>query len=151
MIKKVKIVEVLGRCSTLVRGEGILMRGESEMGQFPVVAYLKEFPIGLIPGYMVGEELFCLMKNSKTKLMLGAEVLPLNNQGGQVMGDLVSTLINLANQAGKEDIESLPKLPGTAAFGPLPHPRAAELERLLSLDSDVDDLNGEDPTPDASD
>jgi len=150
MIKKVKIVEVLGRCSTLVRGEGILMRGESEMGQFPVVAYLKEFPIGLIPGYMVGEELFCLMKNSKTKLHARAEVLPLNNQGGQVMGDLVSTLINLANQAGKEDIESLPKLPGTAAFGPLPHPRAAELERLLSLDSDVDDLNGEDPTPDAS-
>ena len=150
MIEKVKIVEVLGRCSTLVRGEGLLMRGETDKGQFPVVAYLKEFPIGIIPSYMVGEELFCLIKNSRGKHHLRGEVLPLNNQGGQVMGNLVSTLINLVNQAGKEDIESLPKLPATAAFGPLPHPRAAELERLLSLDSDVDDLNGDDPKPDVS-
>ena len=146
MIEKVKIVEVLGRCSTLVRGEGVLMRGETDKAQFPVVAYLKEFPIGIIPSYMVGEELYCLIKNSKSKLHASGEVLPLNNQGGQVMGKLVSTLINLVNQAGTEDIESLPEIP----FSPLPHPRAAELERLLSLDSDVDDLNSDDPKPDVS-
>ena len=144
MIEKVKIVEVLGRCSTLVRGEGILMRGETDRGQFPVVAYLKEFPIGIIPSYMVGEELYCLIKKSRGKPHSRAEVLPLNNQGGQVMGNLVSTLLNLVNQAGKEDIQSLPEIPSNAVFGPLPHPHAAELERLLSLESDVDDLNGDD-------
>lgn len=42
------------------------------------------------------------------------------------------------------------EIPGTAAFGPLPHPRAAELERLLSLDSDVDDLNGDDSNPEVA-
>ena len=150
MIEKVKIVEVLGRCSTLVKGEGILMRGETDKGQLPVVAYLKEFPIGIIPGYLVGEELFCLIQKSKGKFRERGEVLPLNNQGGQVMGNLVSTLINLVNQAGREDIESLPMIPGAATFGPLPHPRAAELERLLSLESDFDDLNGDDPNPDVS-
>ena len=40
IIEKVKIIEVLGRYSTLVRGEGMLMWGKTDRGQFPVVVYL---------------------------------------------------------------------------------------------------------------
>ena len=78
----------------------------------------------------------CLIRNGS---------VPFKGQAGcWCSNQSLKPLVNLVNKAGKEDIESLPEIPGNAAFGPLPHPRAVELERLLSLESDVDDLNGDD-------
>ena len=67
-----------------------------------------------------------------------AEVLPFDKQPGQVISPLLSALVHLANEAGGQEADKLPKLSikQSNVLPPPPHPEAERLERLLALDPD---------------
>ena len=55
-----------------------------------------------------------------------------------MIGSLISTLVNLANDAGAPELQALPELSikQSNVLPPPPHPEAERLERLLALDPD---------------
>ena len=133
-------MQVVGKFQRFPRGPGLLMRGEIDDGecQIPVHAFSQDFPIGLIGQFIVGRELSCYLMGRGQRLK--AEVLPFDNQPGQVIGSLIGTLVNLANEAGSEELAKLPELSvkQSNVLPPPPHPEAERLERLLALGSEPD-------------
>ena len=135
MIVDIRILEVVGKFRSWVRGEGLLLRGEIDgESHLPVKVYLREFPAGVIEQFMIGEELSCMLSSRGSDCR--AEVLPFDNQPLPVVSTLSSTLINMANQVGVGDIQKFRELSSTEVSGPLPpvpHPKTEELEVLLRL------------------
>ena len=140
MITNVKIMQVVGKFQRFPRGPGLLMRGEIDDGEceLPVHAFIRDFPIGLIGQFIVGRELSCYLLGRGRRLR--AEVLPFSHQSPQVIGSLIGTLVNLANEAGSEELAKLPELSVKQSnfLPPPPQPEVELLERLLALDSEPD-------------
>ena len=138
MIAEVKISQLIGRFKRFPRGPGVLLRGEIDDGesQIPVHAFSQNFPVGLIGQFIVGCELSCYLLGHGRRLR--AEVLPFTHQSPQVIGSLINTLVNLANDAGAPELQALPELSIKQSYvlPPPPHPEAERLERLLALDPD---------------
>lgn len=138
MIVKVKLVQILGKFKSFIRGPGILLRGEcNEEEEISVVIYRRDFPAGLVSDFLIGEEVCCSFRQVGHRT--GAEVLPLENQDGVVVRKLVTMLIKLAEQAGTAQLEELPEVNAKQLNGPLPprpHPKAAELERMFRMPVD---------------
>ena len=67
-----------------------------------------------------------------------AEVLPLENQPGTVLGYLVNILVRMANEAGAQALDELPtlSLKQSNRLPPEPQPEAEQLDRLLELEFD---------------
>ena len=60
---------------------------------------------------------------------VSSEVLPFDNQLGQVISPLLSALIHLANEAGGQEVDKLPEL-SIKQSNVLPPPPRPEAERL---------------------
>lgn len=149
MITPVKIIQVIGQFNRFGRGPGVLMRGEIDDGecQIPVHGFLRTFPIGLVQSYLIGKELSCaLCGHGQT---LRAEVLPFENQPGPVLSQIITRLVGLANEAGTQELEKLPKLTlkQSKVLPPFPHPEAEELDRMLELELETPDHQDEEEDP----
>ena len=99
MIVMVKITQVIGQFKRFGRGPGVLMRGEIDDGecQIPVHGFLHTFPIGVIRTFLLDRELSCMLTGHGRRMK--AEILPLENQPGTVLGYLVNILVRMANEA----------------------------------------------------
>ena len=69
-------------------------------------------------------------------MRVSSEVLPFDNQLGQVISPLLSALIHLANEAGGQEVDKLPELSikQSNVLPPPTRPEEEQLERLLALD-----------------
>lgn len=141
MIALVKITQVIGQFKRFGRGPGVLMRGEldDDQRQIPVHGFIHEFPIGLISSFVIGKELSCYLVGHGKRMR--AELLPFDNQPGNVISPLLSVLVHLANEAGGQELEKLPMLTlkQSNVLPPEPQPEAEELDRLLELSVDESD------------
>ena len=147
MIVLVKITPLVGRFHRPFRGPGVLMRGEIGEGecQIPVHGFLYTFPIGVISPFLLDRELSCMLTGHGRRMK--AEVLPLENQPGTVLGYLVNILVRMANEAGAQALDELPtlSLKQSNRLPPEPQPEAEQLDRLLELEFD-----GEPPEEEAT-
>lgn len=148
MIITVKILEVLAKFKSIIRGPALWCRGEIDDAQIAVVIYAKEFPVGLIGNFIVGEELGCYFKTAEGKVK--AEALPLENQSPKVLSRLFGLLMNMANEGGQLALNELPDVTPQQINGPLPpepQPEAMDLERLfqLSVEDPTTSQEEEDP------
>lgn len=142
MIGQVKLLEIIGRFHTVSRGPALLLRGEVDNGQIPVFIYRQGFPCGLIEDFLIGEKLGCTFVRSN--LRMHAEILPLENQSGDVMSVVVNKLLNIAEVSGSEAIEDLPELSRKQIEGPLPppiNPRVRDLEKFFKLSIEEPDYD----------
>ena len=141
MIVMVKITQVIGQFKRFGRGPGVLMRGEIDEGecQIPVHGFLQIFPLGLVNTFLIGQEVSCLLIGHGQRMR--AEILPFDNQPGPVLSYLINILVRLGNEAGSQELEKLPMLTlkQSNVLPPPPQPEAAELERLLELETEPPD------------
>ena len=140
MIISVKITQLVGRFHRPFRGPAVLMRAEIDEGecQIPVHGFFHTFPIGVISPFLIDRELSCMLTGHGRRMK--AEVLPLENQPGTVLGYLVNILVRMANEAGAQALDELPtlSLKQSNRLPPEPQPEAEQLDRLLELEFDGD-------------
>ena len=141
MIVMVKITQVIGQFKRFGKGPGVLMRGEIDEGecQIPVHGFLQTFPLGLVNTFLIGQEVSCLLIGHGQRMR--AEILPFDNQPGPVLSYLINILVRLGNEAGSQELDTPPllTLKQSNVLPPPPQPEAAELERLLELETEPPD------------
>ena len=98
-----------------------------------------------ISPFLLDRELSCMLTGHGRRMK--AEVLPLENQPGTVLGYLVNILVRMANEAGAQALDELPtlSLKQSNRLPPERQPEAEQLDRLLELEFDGDSPEEEAP------